>query len=503
MRKIIQTLLLLAVAVLPVLASAQAARTYGTITTQNLVPAGACTAGSCVEIDMTGRGTVTVQVTGTYTGALSGQVTTDGTTWITLAPTPFAPATATGTPTATIASAATGAWQVAAAAGYLKFRVTALAAVTGTAAITLQSSPASAGSSGSAGGDASAANQTTMINSLSVMDDWDEVDRAKVNPIVGQAGVAAGAGAISSATQRVTEADGSSVAGVSCAAACANTNLFTQDMTGYNSVVVHISAVGTGTLTFQTSQDSTNGEDGNWAPTNCSVVNPTVGSSLPSSTPTVTGGWECGKKLKWLRLRITAYTSGTYTTIGAQLTKSPVNFAHVGIGNSTLAIVGQTAHDSPITFAPVRLGGRAMTSNYTAVASGDAADVVTTTVGAVVNKPFSIPEADWSYVAAASGIVNTTTAVTIKAAAAAGIRNYITGCDISTDTLGAATELAIRDGAGGAVLWRAKLQTTALPITSVKFPSPLRGTAATLLEVVTLTAVTGGVYINCNGYQAP
>lgn len=54
------------------------------------------------------------------------------------------------------------------------------------------------------GGDATAANQTTMIASLSVLDDWDETDRAKVNPIVGQAGVAAGAGAVGATVQRTT-----------------------------------------------------------------------------------------------------------------------------------------------------------------------------------------------------------------------------------------------------------------------------------------------------------
>ncbi len=42
--------------------------------------------------------------------------------------------------------------------------------------------------------------------SLSVVDDWDESDRAKVNPIAGQAGVAAGAGAVDALTQRVTHA---------------------------------------------------------------------------------------------------------------------------------------------------------------------------------------------------------------------------------------------------------------------------------------------------------
>lgn len=39
--------------------------------------------------------------------------------------------------------------------------------------------------------------------SLAVLDDWDESDRAKVNPIVGQAGVQGGSGAVSAATQRV------------------------------------------------------------------------------------------------------------------------------------------------------------------------------------------------------------------------------------------------------------------------------------------------------------
>lgn len=39
---------------------------------------------------------------------------------------------------------------------------------------------------------------------VEIIDDWDESDRAKVNPIVGQAGVAAGAGAVGVTTQRTT-----------------------------------------------------------------------------------------------------------------------------------------------------------------------------------------------------------------------------------------------------------------------------------------------------------
>ncbi len=165
-----------------------------------------------------------------------------------------------------------------------------------------------------------------------------------------------------------------------------------------------------------------------------------------------------------------------------------------------------SAHDAAITGAPTRIAGRALTSNYTAVATGDTADFVSTLVGAQIVKPFSIPEADWSYAAATLGIVNTTTAVTIKAAAAAGLRNYITGIDLATDgALGAATEVAIRDGAGGTVIWRMKIGTAGLQAgRAITFPTPIKGTVATLLEVVTLTAsVTGAVYFNARGYIAP
>lgn len=112
---------------------------------------------------------------------------------------------------------------------------------------------------------------------------------------------------------------------------------------------------------------------------------------------------------------------------------------------------------------------------------------------------------DWSYVPEVAGISNTTTAVTIKAAAGALLRNYITAIQVSTTTaLGAATVLAIRDGAAGTVLWRLSLPTTINPAGwSFTFPTPLVGTANTLLEVVTLTAnVTGAIYVNVQGYAA-
>jgi hypothetical protein len=47
-------------------------------------------------------------------------------------------------------------------------------------------------------------NLAGAATSLAILDDWDESDRAKVNLIVGQAGVAAGAGAVGATVQRIT-----------------------------------------------------------------------------------------------------------------------------------------------------------------------------------------------------------------------------------------------------------------------------------------------------------
>lgn len=172
--------------------------------------------------------------------------------------------------------------------------------------------------------------------------------------------------------------------------------------------------------------------------------------------------------------------------------------------NGTVFVNGAVAHSQPQTGNPVTVGGTVRTAVDTSLVAVDVGALAITSGGAVITKPWAAPETDWSYVAAAGGISNTLTAVTIKVAAGAGIRNYITSCHISSDALGAATELVIRDGAGGTVLIRIKLGTAGVTGgENIVFPSPLRGTANTLLEVATLTAsITGAIYVNCGGYIA-
>jgi hypothetical protein len=169
-----------------------------------------------------------------------------------------------------------------------------------------------------------------------------------------------------------------------------------------------------------------------------------------------------------------------------------------------VSVTGNHAEDSATSANPVITGGVVRTATApTTLIAGDAARITMTSGAAQVAYPYAVPEVSWSYAAAASGIVNTTTAVQIRAAAAAGIRNYITNIQVMSEALTTATELAIRDGAAGTVLWRIKIPVGGLPSSQFDFSTPIRGTAATLLEVVTLTASgAGAVYFNAQGFTA-
>lgn len=111
----------------------------GNITIQNTgAPTGnGFTPGSTVEVDVGGSySAASIQVRGTYTGALSVQITLDGDLWVTLSSANALTNMATGAQSATIASGSQGVWTVN-VAGVVGVRVTALAAVTGTAGVTL------------------------------------------------------------------------------------------------------------------------------------------------------------------------------------------------------------------------------------------------------------------------------------------------------------------------------------------------------------------------------
>jgi hypothetical protein len=192
-----------------------------------------------------------------------------------------------------------------------------------------------------------------------------------------------------------------------------------------------------------------------------------------------------------------------YAELTAEITSGRGNavagqgiFATVAGAVTATGVAGAAAHDGVISGNPVRIGARGLSANYTTVTTGDTTDLITTLVGALINKPFSIPELDWSYCGVA--IVNTTDVV-VKAAGAVGIKNYIT-CFQYQNTSATATEIVIKDGA--TVIWRGYAGAGMTGCIDIQFPSPLKGTAATALNFACITTAAN-VYVNFQGYQAP
>jgi hypothetical protein len=253
-------------------------------------------------------------------------------------------------------------------------------------------------------------------------------------------------------------------------------------------LALHVHALGVGcVLTPEWSSDEVNWRDG-W-------IEPTVLNSVIVATITAAGLYNVPKLARFIRLRVsTAQSSGTTTL---SVTKSYADF-RTATASGTSAMAGAAAHDAVILGNPVRIGARAITANYAAVATGDVADLVCTLTGAQITKDFSIPELDWQYAALTGGIVNTAD-VAVRVAQATGIRNYVTALQVR-NTSAVATEFVIKEGA--TAIWRTQLPAAMTDSQCIVFPTPLKGATATAINVACIT--TGAaVYANLQGYSAP
>lgn len=415
MKKIISTLYLIAfafVALAQVQYGTGELKTNGSITTQNLNPlTGVPTAGSFVRLDLTNQSTLAIDVSGTYTGALSLQYSIDnGTTWQTVSNTLALTLQSSSAKSATITSASVGKW-IANISGWESVRISALAAVTGTAVVRLKAVVGSEVVTF----DEPLPTGTNVIGALSANQSTNVAQINGVTPLMGSGTNGTGA-------QRITIA----------------TDQAALTVAGVISAKIDQTTVGT-TNAFSLAQ---------------------VGAT------TVVNGGVAG----------------------------------------TLAVGGNVAASAAVTANPLTMGGVVTpttigTQDQTFVA-GDVGRLPLTTGAQLTIKPYATAEIDWQYAAAASGIVSTTTAVTFKAASGtAGIRTYIISIQVGAIGAGTASELAIRDGAAGTVVWRLQIPAAGwtTPM-SFNFPTPIRGTANTLFEVVTLTSTATPVFFNAQGY---
>lgn len=164
-------------------------------------------------------------------------------------------------------------------------------------------------------------------------------------------------------------------------------------------------------------------------------------------------------------------------------------------GATALNVQGTVASDGVLAGNPLVTGFGARTANITAVASGDAVTALANTIGAQVELPYAIPESTWQY--GSSTAITNTTDVAVKAAAAAGIRNYVTGLSF-VNTSATGTVIVVKDGS--TVIWAGYAQQNVS--NHINFPVPLRGTAATAVNVAALTTAAN-VYVSAQGYIAP
>lgn len=171
------------------------------------------------------------------------------------------------------------------------------------------------------------------------------------------------------------------------------------------------------------------------------------------------------------------------------------------ITNTTLDVVGSKAHDEALsTTRPVHVGGRGRTALFTTPAQDDLVALTQSIGGQLITADYAPPEATWSYAAASGGITNTTD-VEAKAAAGAGLRNYVTGLQLRGNSA-TGTEFVIKDGAS-TVLWRGHVPpSTSTGPGSFVFTPPLRGSANTAINIACVTTGTA-TYANLQGYVGP
>lgn len=132
-----------------------------------------------------------------------------------------------------------------------------------------------------------------------------------------------------------------------------------------------------------------------------------------------------------------------------------------------------------------------------AVTADRVVDLMATLLGAIITKPYSIPEADWAFVSAFAGIATGVDGV-IRPAVADN-RQYMTHMQLQNRGT-AVTEFQVKDGA--AVIWRVSLPAAMVTPQSFDFAIPLRASTNTALNVQAVTA-NSAVVVNIQGYQAP
>ena len=139
---------------------------------------------------------------------------------------------------------------------------------------------------------------------------------------------------------------------------------------------------------------------------------------------------------------------------------------------STAVSAGNVAHDAADSGNPIKVGGRAHTSNPTAVANGDRVNAVYDTQGRAIVSMSIGP----AMVAGVSADITNTSDTSVIAAQGSGVRTYITQITAFNSHATVATRVNIKDGA--TTIYSCYLAAAGGQV-SITLPVPLRGSANT------------------------
>lgn len=160
----------------------------------------------------------------------------------------------------------------------------------------------------------------------------------------------------------------------------------------------------------------------------------------------------------------------------------------------SVGVGGLAADSAAAAGSPVQTGGKVRTAVDTTLAASDAMALTGTSGMQLLVKPYGLPETDWQF----TGLITTATASAAKAAGAAGVRNYVTAVQYQ-NTSATASEIQVQDGS--TAIWRGQAPASMAQPAIVVLPTPLRGTAATALNVQLITTGSN-TFVNLQGYQA-
>jgi len=151
---------------------------------------------------------------------------------------------------------------------------------------------------------------------------------------------------------------------------------------------------------------------------------------------------------------------------------------------------GNVAHDAADSGNPVKVGGKAITSELAAVANADRTDFVADVHGRQIVSPYCNKEQAVSGTASATDTSNTA----VLSAAGAGVKNYITSISIhnSSDT---DTYVTIKDGTTAKLVVAAPAKGGAVLNLSV----PLASTANTAINFASAASVST-MYVSAVGF---